>query len=294
MKPPPFEYAAPTSLDEALELMNQHGWDAKVLAGGQSLIPMMNFRLAAPATLVDLNAVEELAYIREENGGLAIGAMTRQSAVEKSEVIAHRAPLVAEAMPHVAHAQIRNRGTLGGSMAHADPAAELPAVAVALDARFKVESITGTRWVDAEDFFVGLFTVDLQPEEVLTEVVIPTPPDRAGWAFDEIARRHGDFALVGVAAVVTCDEAGICDDARLVFLGVGERPVATPAATEILVGEAPTEEVIQAVAEAVPDELDPTDDIHASAEFRRHLAKTLARRVLTQAVARALHTHEEE
>ena len=287
MKPPAFEYAAPTSIDEALELMNEHGWDAKVLAGGQSLIPMMNFRLAAPAVLVDLNSVDELTYIREDNGGLSIGAMTRQRTVERSTLVAERAPLIADAMPYVAHPQIRNRGTFGGSIAHADPASEVPALAVALNARLKVQSVDGERWIDADDFFQGLFTVDLAPEEVLTEVVIPEMPARTGWAFEEVARRHGDYALVGLGATVTLDDAGICTDARLVYLGVGETPVDTREAAGVLVGETPSEDAIRAVSEAVDAEIDPTKDIHASAKYRRHLAKTLAKRALSAAIERA-------
>lgn len=287
MKPPAFEYAAPTTIDEALELMHEHGWDAKVLAGGQSLIPMMNFRLAAPAVLVDLNPIEELAYVRKDDGGLAIGAMARQRAVERSELVVDRTPLIAAAMPYVAHPQIRNRGTFGGNLAHADPASELPAVAVALDARFKAQSVSGERWIDADDFFLGLFTVDLEPEEVLTEVVVPPMPPRTGWAFEEVARRHGDYALVGVAAVVTLGADGRCEDARLVFLGVGEKPVDAREAADLLVGEEPTEETIRAVADAVDAHVDPTEDIHASARYRRHLAKTLARRGLMRAIERA-------
>lgn len=291
MKPPPFEYAAPATLDEALGLMNEHGWDAKVLAGGQSLIPMMNFRLAAPAVLVDLNPVDELAYIREENGGVAIGAMARQRAVEQSKLVADRAPLIAAAMPYVAHPQIRNRGTFGGSIAHADPASEVPALAVALNAKFKAQSADGGRWIDAGDFFQGLFTVDLAPEEVLTEVVIPAMPARTGWAFDEIARRHGDYALVGIGATVTLNDAGVCEDTRLVFFGVGEAPVETSKAAGVLIGEEPSEEVIRAAADAVDAEIDPTDDIHASAQYRRQLAKTLARRALTKATERIEYGH---
>ena len=287
MKPAPFEYHRPESVEEALALLASHGYDAKVLAGGQSLVPAMNFRLAQPAVLVDLNRVPGLDYVAERGGVLRIGAMARQRAVERSERVARLAPLVAEALPHVAHPQIRNRGTLGGSIAHADPAAELPAVMLALGARFHLAGPNGTRAVDAEDFFLGLFATALEPEELLLEVEVPVRPPRSGWAFDELSRRHGDFALAGIAAAVVLGEDGRCADARIALLGVGDGPVLSRGAADVLLAEDATDEGIAAAAEAAAAELDPPSDIHASAEYRRRLAEVLVRRVLPRAFARA-------
>ena len=289
MKPAPFKYYAPTTVDEALAHLTEHGWDAKVLAGGQSLIPMMNFRIAQPAVLVDLNNVSELFYIRPNgNGGLRLGAMTRQSQVEHDSLVAKRAPLVHEVMPQIAYPQIRTRGTFGGSLAHADPSAELVAVAIALNARLRLRSQAGERWVPADEFFVGLFTTALEPDELLVEVALPPMPPRSGWSFLQVTRRHHDFCMAGVAVLVTLDEQGQCEQARLVFLSVGDGPVDARQAAEMLVGQSPTPELIQAAAEkAAADEIDPSSDIHASAEYRRHLSKVLARRVLTQAFDRA-------
>ena len=289
MKPAPFKYLAPTSVEEALSHLAEHGYDAKVLAGGQSLIPTMNFRLAQPAVLVDLNRVADLFYINpEKNGGLRIGAMTRESQVEHDPAVAERAPLIAETMPHIAHEQIRHRGTFGGCLAHADPAAELPAVAVALKATMKVQGQAGERWVPADEFFLSLFTTAMMPDELLVEVAIPALPARTGWSFQEVARRHGDYALVGIAAIVTLDKKDQCEEVRLVYVSVGDRPQNAQQATESLKGQALTPEAIEAAAElAATADTDPVKDIHASAEFRRHLVKVLTRKALTQAAARA-------
>lgn len=289
MKPPPFEYFAPTTAAEALALLAQHGYEAKPLAGGQSLIPTMNFRLAQPGILIDLNSISELAYIRPgDDGGLRIGAMTRQRQVERDPLVAERAPLIHETMPYIAHPQIRNRGTFGGSLAHADPAAELPAVTTALNARFCARSQRGDRWLPANEFFVSLFTTALEPDELLVEIALPPLPPRSGWAFTEMARRHGDYALVGVAAVITLDERDRCQAAKLVFLSVGDGPVEAQQAVQSLIGQTPTPEAIRAAAEtAAQVDIAPNSDIHASAAFRRHLARVLAQRVLNQAVERA-------
>jgi len=291
MKPAPFKYYAPTTVDEALAHLAEHGWDAKVLAGGQSLIPLLNFRLAQPSVLVDLNNVSELFYVRPDDGGLLLGAMTRQSQVEHDALVAERAPLVHEVMPQIAYPQIRTRGTFGGSLAHADPSAELVAVSLALKARLRLRSQAGERWVPADEFFVGLFTTVLEPDELLVEIALPPMPPRSGWSFLQITRRHHDFCLAGVAVLVTLDEQGQCEQARLVFLSVGDGPVDACQATEMLVGQAPTPEVIGAAAEtAASADIDPGSDIHASAEYRRHLSKVLARRTLTQAFERAGNT----
>lgn len=288
MKPAPFEYFRPHSLAEALALLAEHGGDAKPLAGGQSLIPAMNFRLAAPSVLVDLNDISELNHINDESGGVTIGGMTRQRAVERSTLVSDRVPLIAETMPHIAHPAIRNRGTIGGSLAHADPAAELPAVMLTLDARLTVSSQAGARDVSADEFFVGLFSTAVQPGELLTEVRIPPPSKRSGYAFQEISRRHGDFALVGVAAAVRLDEKGNCADARIALLSVGDRPMLAAQAAKSLAGQRPSPDTIKAAADAAATrDIDPSSDIHASARYRRQLANVLTRRVLTRAFERA-------
>ena len=288
MKPAPFEYASPATLDEALALLAEHGGDAKPLAGGQSLIPAMNFRLARPAVLVDLNRIAELAYVRPESGGIAIGAMTRQRAVERSDVVARAAPLVAEATPSIAHPQIRNRGTVGGSIAHADPAAELPAVMLALEARFRARSSSGERSIPAGEFFKGMLETALGPDELLLEIALPPLPPRSGTAFLEVARRHGDYALVGVAGVVTLDPRGRCTVARLGLLSVGDGPVLATEAGKVLAGQTPSEELLRAAGDAAATrDVDPPSDIHASAAYRRQLVAVLTRRTLARAFERA-------
>jgi len=289
MKPAPFEYYVPTTVEEALTSLVEHGYDAKVLAGGQSLIPMMNFRLVQPSALIDLNNIPELSYIHpDENGGLRLGAMARHHQVEVDPLVATRAPLVHETIPKIANTQVRSRGTFGGSISHADPSAELVSVTVALDGRFRLRSQSGERWVSADDFFVGLFTTVLEPAELLVEVALPPMPARSGWSLMEVARRPHDFALVGVAAAVALDEQGLCQRARMVFLSVGDCPMVAHRAAESLKGQAPTLEAIRAAAEiAASEDIDPGSDIHATADFRRHLASVLARRALEQAFKRA-------
>jgi CO/xanthine dehydrogenase FAD-binding subunit len=288
MKPAPFQYFAPTTIDAALTLLAEHGDAAKILAGGQSLTPMMNFRLVTPSILIDLNRIAELAYIQERDDGLAIGAMTRQRAVERDPRIARRSPLVAETLPFIAHPQIRNRGTFGGSLAHADPAAELPAVVIATNAKLKAKSKRQERWIEARDFFTGLFSTVLRPDELLAEIAIPPMPARTGYAFREMSRRHGDYALAGVACTVTLDDRGVCMDAHIVLIGVDLQPVDARSAAKQIIGAQPNADVIQAAAEAVNAEIDPSGDIHASAQFRRHLAKVLTRRALVQACERSM------
>lgn len=290
MKPPPFEYFAPTTVEEALGLLVEHGYGAKPLAGGQSLIPTMNFRLAQPAVLVDLNNIPELAYIRPaDHGGIRIGAMTRQSQLERDGVVAERAPLVHATMPYIAHVQIRNRGTLGGTLAHNDPAAELPAVTLALDGRLRLRNQSGSRWVAAEDFFIDLFTTALEPGELVVEVELPPRPRRGGWAIREMARRSGDYALLGVTAQVVLGEAGTCEDVRLVFFSTGgPDPTLAQSAADGLIGEEPTAERIQAAVDAaIAHDIEPGGDIHASAAYRRHLARVLAQDALHEAFEQA-------
>ena len=289
MKPAPFEYFAPTSVEEALSHLAKYGYDAKVLAGGQSLVPMMNFRLVQPSVLVDLNNIPDLAYIKpDENGGLRLGAMVRHHQVEIDPLVEKRAPLLHGTMPNIAFPQVRNRGTFGGSVSHADPSAELPSVSMALDGRFRLRSQNGERWVPASEFFIGLFTTVLEPDELLVEVALPSMPARSGWSFMEVARRPHDFALAGVATVVRLDEASRCEEARIVFLSAGDGPMLAQRAVESLKGQPPTAESIRAAAEiATSEEIDPSSDIHATAEFRRHLANVLCRRALEQAFERA-------
>lgn len=288
MKPAPFELYCAQSAHEALALLAEHGDDAKPLAGGQSLIPAMNFRLARPAVLVDLNNATDLAGIEKtSSGAVRIGAMTRQRSIERSETVATHLPLLAEAMPWVAHVQIRTRGTVGGSIAHADPAAELPAVFAALGGRYLLKSQGDERWVDADSFATGLFATELRAGELLSSVEVPLPQPRTGHAFIEMARRHGDFALAGVACTVTLDASGRCSASRLALFGIGDGPVLSHAVERTLVGSVPDEAVIRDASAAVESEIDPPSDIHASATYRKHLSVVLTRRALTRAVERA-------
>ena len=286
MKPAPFIFHRARSLDDALALLAEHP-DAKPLAGGQSLIPAMNFRIAQPAALVDLNAVTELAGITATaTGGLRIGAMTRHLAVERSDLVRAHAPLLFETMPHVAHTTIRSRGTLGGSLAHADPSAELPAVMTALGARLLLRSKLGERWVDATAFFTGLFATALDAGELLVAIELPARPARSGHAFLEVARRHGDYALAGVAVEVVLTPDGLVASARVALLSVGDGPVLVAGGTS-LAGTAGDADAILAAAESVRAEVDPPTDIHADAAYRRQLAAVLTRRALTIAISRA-------
>jgi carbon-monoxide dehydrogenase medium subunit len=288
MKPAPFKYFAPTEIPEVLSLLKEYGYDAKVLAGGQSLVPMMNFRLVQPAVLVDINNIPDLKSIQTHEKGIRLGAMVRHSQVERDSIIEKRVPLLHETMPQIATAQIRNRGTIGGSLAHADPSAELVAVTTALEARFKIQNQEGERWVPVDDFFVGLLMTVLEPEELLVEIEFPGLPARSGWSLKEVARRPHDFALIGVVAVMTLDKKDRCQAAKLVYLSAGDGPVSAVEASDLLKGQEITEDLITAAAEkAATDEIDPGSDIHATADFRRHLANVLTRRALLEAYQRA-------
>jgi CO/xanthine dehydrogenase FAD-binding subunit len=285
MKPAPFAYVAPRSLDEALDALRDADGDTKILAGGQSLIPMLNMRLARPARLVDLNRVAELAYVREEDGGYAIGAMTRDSTLERDDRIIRDVPLLAEAIRYVGHPQIRNRGTIGGSIAHADPSAELPAVAVCLDARLTVRGRRGTRTLPAGDLYLGYLETTLAPDEIVTEVWFPRVQPNAGYAWLEFARRHGDYAIAGVGVAVTRDGDAITE-ARIVATGVGSRPVRATAAEAILVGGPPSAERTRAAMDALRGAIEPEADVHATVEYRRHLAGVLLERAVAVAYER--------
>jgi carbon-monoxide dehydrogenase medium subunit len=283
VKPPRFEYYDPKTLDDALGLLRVHGEEAKILAGGQSLVPLLNFRLARPRYLIDLNGVVALAYVTPKDGGISIGAMTRQRVIERSGLVETAAPLLHEAMPFIGHFQIRNRGTIGGSLAHADPAAELPAVASALGATFVVRGPSGERVVGWDRFFVGYLTTSLQPGELLVEVRLPGMAPRTGHAFVEVSRRHGDFALVGVAALATVDADGVCTAAAAALTGVGPVPVRARAAEQGLVGTRLEGKALAAAAARVSEAIAPESDIHASADYRRHVAGVLTRRAFERA-----------
>lgn len=287
MKPPPFEYHAPATVAETASLLSDHGEDAKVLAGGQSLMPLLNFRLARPAAIVDINGVEELNYLRREDGWLAVGALVRQRAAELSALVTATCPLLAEALPFIGHFQIRNRGTVVGSLAHADPAAELGAVALALGAELRIQSARGIRTVPAEQFFISYLTTALSPDELLVEARFPAARPRTGYAFAEFARRDGDFALVGVAAIVEQDPAHHCTDVRLAFTGVGPVPILITDEQGLLRGGPLVPQAMSAFAERAATSFEAETDIHASAEYRRELAAVLAERALQSAATRS-------
>ncbi len=288
MKPAAFEYVRPRSLDEALLLLARGDAEMKILAGGQSLVPMLNMRLVRPSTLVDINGLAGLDGIRETgDGGLALGALVRHADLAGSFLVRARAPLLATAAAHVGHRAIRNRGTLGGSLAHADPAAELPAAAVALDATLVATGPAGVRRLPASDFFVGLFATALAADEILTEVHVPDLRG-TGWGFAEVARRAGDFALAGVAVVLRAAPGapGRCDVARLVAFGAGPNPMRLGAAEALLAGRAFDANRAGAVGTAAAGACAPDDDLHASAEYRRHLVSILTEQAIREALER--------
>ena len=288
MKPAPFKYIAAASLEQALALKAEYGDDAKFLAGGQSLMPAMNFRLARPAVLIDINPLDELAGITpQENGETSVGALTRYYALESDSSFRRNYPLFGEALPHIAHPQIRNRGTIGGNLSHADPASELPALAVALQATMKIRASTRERTVAAADFFQGLLTTDLGPDEMLVGIRLPAPKPRTGTCFLEVARRRGDFALAGVAASLTVEESGTCTLARIALCGVGETPVDASTAAAGLIGNRIIGQQMEDVADTVQRMIEPSGNVHASPDYQRHVAGVLTRRALATAYDRA-------
>jgi CO/xanthine dehydrogenase FAD-binding subunit len=290
MKPAPFKYVVASSLDHALSVKAEYGDEARFLAGGQSLIPAMNFRLARPAVLIDINGLGELAGIsRSQGNGIRVGALTRYSALERNGDFLLACPLFADALPHIAHPQIRNRGTIGGNLSHADPASELPAVATAMAARMRIKSAGNEREVAATDFFVGLLTTDIAADEMLVEVLFPEPKPRTGACFMEVARRRGDFALAGVAAIVTLDLEERCLDLRLALCGVGETPVEASGAAASLVGRRLTDKTIEAVAADVQALIAPSGNVHASPDYQRHIAGVLVSRAIRTAQQRIGH-----
>lgn len=286
MKPAPFSYAAPHTVEEAVELLEAYGDDAKVLAGGQSLVPLLNMRLAQPKVLVDINAVEGFDEIFEEEGFVYIPMRVRHVQGERSPLLREKLPVVSEAVHQIGHPQIRNRGTMCGSVAHADPASELPAILMALDGRIVVKSRDSEEPVAPEDFFLTYLTTSLQAGQLVTALRFPLLPSKSSAAFLEFAQRPGDFALCGVAAYLHLDEAGTIAEARLALMGVGGTPFRAEQAEAVLQGERPSAALFAEAAETVSQEVDPDSDIHASAEYRRHLARVLTPQVLERAAAR--------
>lgn len=288
MKPAPFRYVAARSVEQALALKAEHGDEARFLAGGQSLVPTMNFRLTQPAMLIDINPLTELAGIKNGGGDrVRIGALTRYRTLERDPAVSDHLPLIAEALPHIAHPQIRNRGTIGGNLAHADPASEMPAIVLGLAGRLRAQSVRGERWIDAADFFVGALSTALAVDEMLMEVELPTAPARSGSCFMEVSRRRGDFAMMGVACTVRLDAEGRCAQARIALCNAGDGPVFAAEAGESLVGGTIDAGRIASAAKLVQQAIEPGGSIHASKEFQRHLAGVLVTRALTTADKRA-------
>jgi aerobic carbon-monoxide dehydrogenase medium subunit len=286
MKLPQVDYEAPQTVSEAVELLAEHQDEASVLAGGQSLIPLLALRLAHPAVLIDINGIDELSGVSATDGWVAIGAMTREYVAEGSETVAAAVPLLAAALPLIGHEAIRSRGTIGGSLAHADPAAELPAVARALDAEFVVRGPSGERLVPAAEWFEGYLATSRRADELLVEVRFPAARPGTGISFQEVARRHGDFAIVGLAASLTLS-GGAISDARLALAGLSDVPVRAAGAEELLVGAAPSDELFDEAARRATDGVDPPDDLHGSSEYRKKVAAALVRRGLRAAADNA-------
>jgi CO/xanthine dehydrogenase FAD-binding subunit len=286
VKLPYVEYEAPATIAEAVDLLAEHQDEASVLAGGQSLIPLLALRLARPAVLIDINRVGELSGVSVTDGRVAIGAMTREYVAEESETVAGSVPLLAAALPLIGHEAIRSRGTIGGSMAHADPAAELPAVARALDAEFMVRSRSGDRVIPAAEWFEGYLATSRRDDEILVEVRFPAAGPDTGVAFQEVARRHGDFAIVGLAASLTLTD-GVISDARLAFAGVADVPVRAADAEDLLAGERPSAELFEEAARRATADIDPPGDLNGSPEYRKKVAATLVRRALRAAADNA-------
>jgi carbon-monoxide dehydrogenase medium subunit len=286
MKLPDVGYEAPATVAEAIDLLAEHQDEASVLAGGQSLIPLLALRLARPATLIDINGLQELSGVSASNGSVALGAMTREYVAEESRAITDSVPLLAAALPLIGHEAIRSRGTIGGSLAHADPSAELPAVALALGASLVVRGPSGERVIPAAEWFEGFLTTSRRADELLVEVRFPAAAPGTGAAFQEVARRHGDFAIVGLAASLTLADGAI-SDARLAFAGVSDVPVRAAMAEDLLVGERPSPSLFEEAARRATADLDPPADLHGSSDYRKKVATTLVRRGLQAAAVNA-------
>jgi aerobic carbon-monoxide dehydrogenase medium subunit len=284
VKAPKFAYAKPATLAQALALLDQHGEEAKVLAGGQSLVATLNMRLSSPSILIDITGIASLAGITTANGKVRIGALTRHRDIERSAEIAKAVPLLTQAVQHIAHAAIRNAGTIGGSIAFADPAAEWPACMLALDAEFVIAGKAGERKVKAREFFKGLYTTAMQPKEILVAVEVPTLGAGYRSAFLELARRHGDYAIAGVAAMAKID-AGKLRDVRLAYLGAGPTPILAKGAMAAVEGNALSPEVVAAAQQALAKELDPIGDLYSASATKIHLARVLTGRALAALAA---------
>ncbi|MBX9587714.1 MAG: xanthine dehydrogenase family protein subunit M [Hyphomonadaceae bacterium] len=286
MKPPAFDYIAADNLEGALSALSAAGGDGKVLAGGQSLMPMLNFRLARPSVLIDINRVPGLAYVEATGSTVKVGALTRHHALEMSPVIKTHLPVVAAAMQHVAHLAIRNRGTIGGSLSHADPAAELPMLTLLLDARIGIHSPRGRRITDAGDFFVTSLVTSLEEDEIVTDIEFPKPARESGWAFEEVARRAGDFALAAVGVTIDARDRK-CEQARIGLMGVGETPVRAHEAEALLRGQRLSDTLLDEAVASIRSAIEPNTDLHASSDYRRHLAGVLAKKAIRDAWRRA-------
>jgi CO/xanthine dehydrogenase FAD-binding subunit len=287
MKPSVFKYFDPTSVDEAIGLLQRYGEDAKILAGGQSLVPMMNFRVARPKVLVDINKVQGLSYIREEGEEIAIGALTREREVERATLVREKCPILSEAVSHIGHLPVRTRGTIGGSLVHADPSAEIPTVICALGGSMKAVGPSGERSLGPEEFFLTYLTSALGPDEILTEVRVPVLPPGTGWSFLELSRRHGDFAIVAVASIVGLDGDGRCNRAAIALGGVAPTPIRAREAEEALLGRALEGALLEEAGRLGAEATEPESDYHASADYRRDMARVFVRRGLEEAIERA-------
>lgn len=293
MKPASFDYFRPSTAEEAFQLLFQSGDEGKLIAGGQSLIPILNMRLSAPGCLIDINGLQDLNYIRQEAEWIRIGAMTRQRDVEKSGLIRELSPLLSEAVPFIGHMQTRNRGTVGGSVVHADPTAELPLSLLALDGRAVIQSAGETREVELREFFVTYLTTDIMPGELLTEVKIPLEGLPKGYSFQEYSRRHGDFALVAAACVIDADAEGRITAARLALGGVDAVPLLAEEAADLLIGEKLTDSLLEEAGILASAHVDPEGDLHASREYRLHLARVFAKKAMKAAYLRAVGKGED-
>ena len=283
MKPISFAYLTPKTVKETIGLLEQYGDEIKVLAGGQSLVPMLNFRVARPKYLVDINGIRELEYIREEKGEIVIGALTREWAVEKSPLVREKCPILPKAISYIGHLPIRTRGTFGGSLVHADPSAELPIMACVLDAKMKMVGPAGERVLSAGDFFVTYLTSALEATEILVEVRIPVFAAHTGWSFMELSRRHGDFAIVAVASLLTMGEKSVCQKAKIALGGVAPTPIRAKAAEDLLTGKPITEALMTEAGVQAAEATEPESDYHASAEYRKDMARVYTVRSLKKA-----------
>ena len=283
MKPSAFEYFNPQSVQEAIELLDRYGDEAKIIAGGQSLVPMMNFRLARPEILIDINGIKELEYIKTEGDELVIGALTRERDIEQSPLVVEKWPLLSKAISLIGHSAIRNRGTIGGSLVHADPSAEIPTSLCALNGKVKVGGPSGERILEPEEFFLTYLTTSLEPSDLLVEVRIPALPEKTGWSFGELSRRSGDFAIVAVGILIFTETAGVCREARISMGGVAPTPVRAEEAEALLAGQKITEKLIAEAAQQAAEETDTEPDYHASAEYRMDMARVFVKRGLQEA-----------